>query len=510
MTAPLYIPPPPPDCLRRPIPLAAPAAAGAEGVSVLASGTVGPFGYDVVTSPDPGEMVRWLRDNGYRIDPAMEPLIAVYTDEGMPFLAMKLQPGKNTSEIVPIKMQYDATQPMIPIRLTAVAAQPNMDIYTWIFAQGRTAPLNYVDMTISDGEVGFNPFGQNNYRQVLVQAKDQVGGHGFVTEYAGPTTKLKPSDPGVQLLVQQYPYVTQFHTRMSAQDMTVDPFFDLAPDKGDVNNVHDLSKAPPPWDCTDDSSTFKTIPGAGAAPPAAGLIRQLERFDASGAPRGGLLALTLVSAGAAALRFGRPRWPAPRPSGRPAAPGRLARLRGRRLAITAQGARLLLAEALVIQGFHEVEHIVQVVQRFVLNIKLGAGVLGSVFDVEPVHFLYNITFLGLLVSAYVGLRRANAIPRNRATVMALLTFAVVGQSYHSVEHVVKLIQYFQTGQNGTPGILGHWFNVVWLHFWFNTILYIPVVATFMVGGFHQAVARDLRRLLPRWHRRTIWPGGQPA
>src|SRR5919197_640058 len=61
---------------------------GRVGVDVLASGTVGPFAYDVVTSPDPQAMVTWLRDNGYRIDPAMEPLIGVYTDEGLVFLAM--------------------------------------------------------------------------------------------------------------------------------------------------------------------------------------------------------------------------------------------------------------------------------------------------------------------------------------------------------------------------------------------------------------------------------------
>ena len=64
MTAPLFIPPPAPDCLRqRPLPMAAPAAA-ASGVDVLASGTVGPFAYDVVTSPDPQAMITWLRDNG--------------------------------------------------------------------------------------------------------------------------------------------------------------------------------------------------------------------------------------------------------------------------------------------------------------------------------------------------------------------------------------------------------------------------------------------------------------
>lgn len=513
MTAPLYIPPRAPDCVLRRMPMPAAAAPSAPGVDVLASGTVGPFDYVVVTSPDPAEMVRWLRDNSYRIEPEMEPLVKAYTDDGMVFLAMKLHPGKNTQDIVPIKLDYASTQPMIPLRLTAVAAQPNMGVLTWIFANGRTAPLNYVDMTISDGEVAFNPFGNNNYRQVVVQAKDQAGGRAFVTEFAGPTTSLRASDPTAQRLIQQYPYLTRFYTRISPDQMTVDPIFDYAPAKGDVSNTHDLSKLPSPFDCTDDFSTFKTIPGAGAPPSVAGFQRDLERLDSSGLGRGGLLALVLIAGAWIALRGTSRTSPGTGHTIRGAGPrARLARHTTWGLRrVTARAGRLLLLEALLVQGFHEVEHVVQVVQRSVLDIRLGSGLLGSVFDVEPVHFIYNLTFLGLLMGAYVGLRRSNAIPRNGSLVLGLLTFAVIGQGYHAIEHVVKMIQFLETGRNGTPGMLGNWLNVVWLHFWFNTVLGAPVVAAFFVGRFDRALGRDLGELLPRITRPgRANPGGQPA
>ena len=507
MTAPLYIPPPPPDCLRRPIPLAAPAAAGAEGVSVLASGTVGPFGYDVVTSPDPAEMVRWLRDNGYRIDPAMEPLIAVYTDEGMPFLAMKLQPGRGTSDITPIRLEYDSTQPMIPLRLTAVAAQPKMGVLVWVFGAGRTGPLNYVDMSISDGEVLFNPFGANNYRQVVAQAADQAGERAFVTEYAGPTTALRPAEPTAQQLVQKYPYLTRFYTRISPEDMTVDPVFDYAPDKGDVNNVHDLSKLPSPFNCSDDPNTFKPIAGAGPPPSLAQGQREIERLASSGAPRGGLLAIMLLGAGALTLSRRRGTLPLPPGEGRGrlrASGGRSGEGRRSGWQLTGRAARLLLLEAVLLQGFHETEHIVQVVQRFWLGIKDGAGILGSVFDLEPVHLAYNLTFLGLLALAYAGCRPDGAIPRRRGLALGLLTLALAGQAYHSLEHVVKIVQFLDTGRNGTPGILGQWIPVVWLHFAFNTVIYAPLLAAFFLGGFPRAIGRDLAGLLPKSTARR-WP-----
>src|SRR5437867_11612761 len=55
---------------------------------------------------------------------------------------------------------------------------------------------------------------------------------------------------------------------------------------------------------------------------------------------------------------------------------------------------------LALQGAHEVEHVVQVVQRYVLRIPDGNGVLGHVFDIEPVHLAYNLAFLWILVLLY--------------------------------------------------------------------------------------------------------------
>lgn len=49
----------------------------------------------------------------------------------------------------------------------------------------------------------------------------------------------------------------------------------------------------------------------------------------------------------------------------------------------------------LVQGFHEIEHLVQVAQRMALGIPDGNGVLGSVIDIEPLHFGYNTIYLTL-------------------------------------------------------------------------------------------------------------------
>ena len=153
---------------------------------------------------------------------------------------------------------------------------------------------------------------------------------------------------------------------------------------------------------------------------------------------------------------------------------------------------LLFLEMVVLQGIHEVEHIVQVFQRTALVNAKGAGMLGSAFDIEPVHMVYNLAFLALLGAVYLGcLRNRSIIPRKADTVMVLLTVSFFFQGFHTVEHIVKMWQYFTLGVNGTPGIFGYWVPVVYLHLGYNTALYVPVVIAFFLGGFHVEAGRVL-------------------
>jgi hypothetical protein len=245
LTRPNYIAPPlPNDC---PVPM--PAAGGGEGVTVFGQGSVGPYDYAIVGSDDPQAMVMWLRDNGYQITQAMEPLVDVYVKEKMVFLAMKLQPKKEVKDIQPVKMTYKSSKPMIPLRLTAVAANPDMAVITWIFAKTQAEPENYAKIAIPDDQIVFGVFSGNNYPTLVSQTADQHNGQAFVTEFAGPTKDLGATDPTLSTLLRQYPYLTRVYTRLSAEEMTVDPVFRFNPDLPTVSNVHDLSKDARVWDC---------------------------------------------------------------------------------------------------------------------------------------------------------------------------------------------------------------------------------------------------------------------
>jgi hypothetical protein len=77
---------------------------------------VGPYGAAVVESSDPTALVGWLRDNGYRVPPVMDPYIAAYTNDGMKFLALKLLPEQGVDDIQPLRFSLAGTTPSIPVR----------------------------------------------------------------------------------------------------------------------------------------------------------------------------------------------------------------------------------------------------------------------------------------------------------------------------------------------------------------------------------------------------------
>ena len=239
-TDPVFIPPPLPECVTNAIPEAMWMAFDA--VEVFASGEVGPYGFDVVGSEDPDALVIWLRENNYRVTEAMEPLIDLYVEEGFVFLAMKLRPGQGVQDVEPVKVTYPSSSPMIPLRLTAVAANPNMAVITWIYADRQAVPVNYAKMEIPNEElIFFGRGGSNNYRQLMSQKADEYGGQAFITEYAAPTRELVVAHPLLQDLSSRYAYVTRLNTVISPEEMTVDPIFDYDGQLKDVSNIRDLS-----------------------------------------------------------------------------------------------------------------------------------------------------------------------------------------------------------------------------------------------------------------------------
>jgi len=175
----------------------APSAGGGGGVMVEASGVVGAFEWTVISLDaslsDPAQAaVEWLEDNGYDVSPGSPELLGPYLADGMYLLALRLTKGSDTGSIRPISLTYEAEKPMIPIKLTAVAANDDMGVMTWVLGESRSVPFNYYALELNEARINWLN-ANSNYNAVVTEAADEAGGQGFVTEFAGKAELLANS-----------------------------------------------------------------------------------------------------------------------------------------------------------------------------------------------------------------------------------------------------------------------------------------------------------------------------
>jgi len=199
---------------------------GGGGVEVLKKEKVGPYDTVVIKGNSGAELVKWLNDNGYVQPKETTPLVDTYAKEKYVFLALKLQKTSSAGDLAPMVVTLDEDSPCLPIRLTKLAAQPDMPIVAWVLGQHRAIPKNFLHVVLNEATIDWLAPG-TNYKTVVSKAVDQGSGHAFTTEYAkkasefkgqffNPKWDAKPfekiTDPGkfLQALLQQgWPRTTQ-------------------------------------------------------------------------------------------------------------------------------------------------------------------------------------------------------------------------------------------------------------------------------------------------------------
>jgi len=147
-------------------------------------------GYEVTTiSGDNAEAItQWLIDEGYDLSDTGRDLLAPYVEEGMKFVAAKLQQNRGLGSIQPLIMKYQSDKPTVPIRLTAVAALEDMGVLVWLLGDARAVPDNYLHVVPNYTRLdwfngSFNAYG--SYQSLITDAMNEAGGQGFATDYAG-------------------------------------------------------------------------------------------------------------------------------------------------------------------------------------------------------------------------------------------------------------------------------------------------------------------------------------
>ncbi len=162
------------------------------GVNVISREEVGPYDTVVLEGRDPEAVQTWLVTNGFRVTDEMMEMVTPYLAQGDTLVALKLLNDKDVGEITPIEVKMTASEAKpeleacIPIRMTAMAANTDMPITTYVFTdQGRAVPQNFFHVKPNLLKIDWLTLG-SNYRDVISRAVDEAdAGHAFVTEYAG-------------------------------------------------------------------------------------------------------------------------------------------------------------------------------------------------------------------------------------------------------------------------------------------------------------------------------------
>ncbi len=219
------------------------------GVQVHIRKQIDDYEAAVVSAEDPARLIEWLMKNNYNVTAPMVPYIERYAQQGMNFLALRMVDGAEVSDIAPIDLTLPGQSPSIPLRMTALAAEPEMSIIAIVLSDQRYGGANWPNLDIPLDTVPWGTLGgqfQHGWMRRIAEEIDTAGGQGWVTEYAQsidlstqvngfPTSDAEgnPLSPEQQELAQTAlielgqgtSYMTRLHARMSAEEMSSDPIF---------------------------------------------------------------------------------------------------------------------------------------------------------------------------------------------------------------------------------------------------------------------------------------------
>ncbi len=154
-------------------------------VTVINEQVVGDYQTVTFRANEAAAATQWLRDNGFIVNPTTSIYMEPYVQANMVFVAAKLVAGAGIDGIKPLRMRYRAAFPMVPLLLTAVAAEPHLTVTTYIYGDEAFRPMGHPIVTIDPARIARDPSGRLNYPMVLARAVDDVGGDGFAVEYRG-------------------------------------------------------------------------------------------------------------------------------------------------------------------------------------------------------------------------------------------------------------------------------------------------------------------------------------
>ncbi|HEY1545401.1 MAG TPA: DUF2330 domain-containing protein [Xanthobacteraceae bacterium] len=118
------------------------------GVTVEASYDVGEYDVQILSATQSNGLATWLTDNGYRIPPGANGVLASYIKQGMHFFVAKVDLDRmqqiGRGYLRPLQVRYESAKFMLPLRLGTVNANGPQDLIIYALGRnGRVETTNY-------------------------------------------------------------------------------------------------------------------------------------------------------------------------------------------------------------------------------------------------------------------------------------------------------------------------------------------------------------------------------
>jgi len=146
----------------------------------------------VIRGNDPMAMRNWLRDNGFSVPPALEPIVDHYTAMRADYLAVRLRAGEGVDRMVPMRITMEGYQPSLPLRMIAAGVADKVGLSLLVISSGRMEAMNFPNGEVRSQDLVWdwnNPGSPaRDYLAAFDRLNREAGGRLWLTESAMPFT----------------------------------------------------------------------------------------------------------------------------------------------------------------------------------------------------------------------------------------------------------------------------------------------------------------------------------
>jgi hypothetical protein len=158
-------------------------AATPPGVVVTKQEVVGPYETVQLKATDATALEQWLSKNGFSIPADVQPVVDKYVTEQFDFLALKLLPGKNVTDMRPVRVTTKGASAVLPLRMVAAGTGATVGISLWVLGEGRYEPQNFPSFFIPTADIGWDwTASKSDYVELRTAKAAAAAGRAWETE----------------------------------------------------------------------------------------------------------------------------------------------------------------------------------------------------------------------------------------------------------------------------------------------------------------------------------------